>query len=391
MQRSFDQISATAGTCTGDSGSQKTMAAIQAELAKTNTAIKQKELELNAILKASARTLVDLAGELKASHRRISGVVAAKLAELRASGVATDVPGLEALLRQKTSLGREIAAVEQRADERQQCWKEREQLRAQLKTIRDEMTARRKAQLKGINANLGKTIRDYTIFVKYDDAGITHEFEAFLQEKMRGTYLQDSAIQAICGRITPSDLAEWVLHRDCDAITNNAAISMEWAERIVDKFCYWHILFELQALAKQPKPVITVRTKSTPVKEIPVLQLSDGQRHTILLTIAMLADSNVPLVIDQPEDDLDNAFIFSSVVTTLRTIKEARQVIVVTHNANIAVLGDSELILPMHRENDCGRTRDRGSIDADATKRAVLDILEGGSDAFLRRKEMYNH
>ena len=105
----------------------------------------------------------------------------------------------------------------------------------------------------------------------------------------------------------------------------------------------------------------------------------------------MLAESNVPLIIDQPEDDLDNAFIFSSIVNTLRQIKERRQVILVTHNANIAVLGDSEQILPMFRENDCGRTMDTGSIDTDATKRCVLDILEGGPDAFQRRKEMYSH
>ena len=105
----------------------------------------------------------------------------------------------------------------------------------------------------------------------------------------------------------------------------------------------------------------------------------------------MLAESNVPLVIDQPEDDLDNAFIFSSIVATLRQIKERRQVILVTHNANIAVLGDSELILPMHRENDYGKAKNRGSIDADATKAWVVRILEGGPDAFLRRKEMYNH
>lgn len=150
-------------------------------------------------------------------------------------------------------------------------------------------------------------------------------------------------------------------------------------------------MFDLQALAKQPKPVITVKTKSMPSKEIPVLQLSDGQRHTILLTIAMLAESNVPLIIDQPEDDLDNAFIFSSIVTTLRAIKERRQVILVTHNANIAVLGDSELILPMFREDDCGKAKDRGSIDTSATKKCVMDILEGGPDAFERRKEIYSH
>src|SRR2546427_10814760 len=112
------------------------------------------------------------------------------------------------------------------------------------------------------------------------------------------------------------------------------------------------------------KPVITVRTRSTPSKDIPVSQLSDGQRHTILLTIAMLAESNDPLIIDQPEDDLDNAFISSSVVMTLRAIKEKRQVIIVTHNANIAVLGDAELMLPMCRENDRGKAKDRGSIDS---------------------------
>ena len=227
--------------------------------------------------------------------------------------------------------------------------------------------------------------------MKYDDAGITAQFESFIQEKMHGTYLQDNLIENLCSRITPSELADLVLERNHEKIAMMAKISNEWAEKIVAKLCYWHIIFELQALAKQPKPILTVRTKSTPPKEIPVLQLSDGQRHTILLTIAMLAESNVPLVIDQPEDDLDNAFIFSSIVTTLRAIKERRQVILVTHNANIAVLGDSELILPMCRENDYGKTKDRGSIDTDKTKSCVLDILEGGPAAFLRRREMYGY
>lgn len=391
IQRGFDQIAATAGTCTDDEASIATMTAIKAELRKNNAAVKQKELELNALLKSCAKELVKLAGELKVSHQRMSGEVAMKLAELKARGLVTDIPGLESLLRQKTSVAKEIAAVEQRSDERRQCRVQRTELRTKLKEVRDNMTARRKAQLKGINASLSETIKDYTIFVKYDDAGITAEFESFIQEKMHGTYLQDNLIKNLCSRITPSELTDLVLERNYEKISAITGISTEWADKIVGKLCYWSILFELQALAKQPKPTITVRTKSTPTKEIPVLQLSDGQRHTILLTIAMLAESNVPLIIDQPEDDLDNAFIFSSIVATLRAIKERRQVILVTHNANIAVLGDSELILPMYRENDCGKTRDRGSIDTDATKLCVLEILEGGSTAFLRRKEMYSH
>ena len=390
-QSSFDQILATAGACTDDAASKTAIDAIKATIVNINIEVKQKELELNTQLKSHAQDLRKLAADLKTSHQRMSGEVATKLADLKARGIATDIPGLELLLREKTSVAKDIAAVEQRADERKQCQDQRAKLRTELKDVRQEMTNRRKAQLKSINANLGVTIKDYTIFVKYDDGGITADFEKFMQEKMQGTYLQDNIIQDLCSRITPSELADLILQREAQKIAVTVKISTDWAEKIVNKLCYWPIIFELQSLAKQPKPIITVLTKSLPQKNIPVFQLSDGQRHTILLTIAMLAESNVPLVIDQPEDDLDNAFIFSSIVSTLRAIKERRQVILVTHNANIAVLGDSELILPMHRENDCGKTKDRGSIDTGATKQCVMEILEGGPDAFERRKEMYSH
>lgn len=391
IQRNFAQIVATAGLCSDDESSKKAIAALEDVLGKSNKAVKQKEVELNAHLRNVAAELSKLVADLKASHRRLSGEIATKLADLKARGLATDIPGLEVLLRQKTSTARDIAVVEQRTDERKQCREQRAELREELLTVRHQMTERRKAQLKSINANLGAIIKDYIVFVKYDDAGITAEFASFIQERMRGTYLQENVIETLCSQISPSDLADLILERDVSAIAAKTKVSGEWAQKIVDKLCYWDIIFELQVLAKQPKPVITIRTKSLPTKSIPVNQLSDGQRHTIFLTIAMLAESNVPLVIDQPEDDLDNAFISSSIVTTLRAIKERRQVILVTHNANIAVLGDSELILPMHRENDCGKVRDRGSIDASATKTWVMNILEGGSDAFLRRKQMYNH
>jgi ABC-type cobalamin/Fe3+-siderophores transport system ATPase subunit len=150
-------------------------------------------------------------------------------------------------------------------------------------------------------------------------------------------------------------------------------------------------LHALEIMWKAPAPVISVKTKGAVPKSIPVNQLSDGQKHTIMLTIAMLAESNIPLIIDQPEDDLDNAFIFSTVVRCLRSIKERRQVILVTHNANIAVLGDAELLFPMRRSEDKGRAFDRGSVDKGESKEAALNILEGGDVAFRRRREMYGH
>ena len=391
IQRDFAQLLATAGECTDDSASQKALADIRATFDATNAVIKQLETQLNSTVKATAVTLRKLAADLKASHQRMNGEIANTIADLRARGQASDLAGLNTLLHQKSTLATEIAAIEQKAQERNQCRDERNTLRADLAAVRDQMTERRKAQLKGINANLSTTIRDYTVFVRYDHAGITAEFEEFLQTKLHGTYLHDEVIANVCRRVTPSELADLVLSVNHQKLSVTAKVSTEASQKIVSTLCYWNIIFELQALAKPPKPIITVRTKSRPAKDIPVFQLSDGQRHTILLTIAMLADTNVPLVIDQPEDDLDNAFIFSSIVTTLRAIKERRQVILVTHNANIAVLGDSELLMPMCRENDCGKVVNRGSIDAELTKREVQNILEGGPAAFRRRMEIYGH
>src|ERR1700680_4097901 len=81
-------------------------------------------------------------------------------------------------------------------------------------------------------------------------------------------------------------------------------------------------------------------------------QLSLGQQQSVLLSIHLFSKSNDPLVIDQPEDNLDSEFIYKTCVRSLRKVKETRQVILVTHNANIAVLGDAELIVPLRATNE---------------------------------------
>lgn len=203
--------------------------------------------------------------------------------------------------------------------------------------------------------------------------------------------MQERIVEQLCSRVNPATLAEWVLSQDVEAINKASEIGVEWATKLCEKLLYYSHLHALEVMWKAPCPIITVRTKGAKPKDIPVNQLSDGQKHTIMLTIAMLAESNIPLVIDQPEDDLDNTFIFSTVVKTLRSIKERRQVILVTHNANIAVLGDAELLLPMRRSGDGGVAFDRGSIDKTETKQAAINILEGGGVAFQRRREIYGY
>ena len=101
------------------------------------------------------------------------------------------------------------------------------------------------------------------------------------------------------------------------------------------------------------------------------------------------SDSNAPLIIDQPEDNLDGEFIFHSLVPALRAAKERRQVIVVTHNPNIAVLGDAEQIIALKSTSDKSMIVARGSIDDAATRKIVCQILEGAEEAFKKRAKIY--
>lgn len=119
-------------------------------------------------------------------------------------------------------------------------------------------------------------------------------------------------------------------------------------------------------------------------------QLSKGQRATALLLL-LLGASAAPLIIDQPEDDLDNNFVYRGVVQNLRTLKGKRQVIASTHNANVPVLGDAELIIVLESDGNHGSPADNGvgSLDDRAIRSLAENILEGGPAAFNARHHLY--
>lgn len=117
-------------------------------------------------------------------------------------------------------------------------------------------------------------------------------------------------------------------------------------------------------------------------------KLSTGQQCTAILHLLLL-DNPDPLVIDQPEDNLDNAFIADHIVNELRISKTKRQFIFATHNANIPVFGDAEWIGVLYEEEGRAKLRASGSIDAADVKEFAANILEGGKEAFSHRREKY--
>jgi len=116
--------------------------------------------------------------------------------------------------------------------------------------------------------------------------------------------------------------------------------------------------------------------------------LSIGQKCTAILNL-LLIKRNDPLIIDQPEDHLDNAFIAERIVSELRRLKTDRQFLFATHNPNIPVFGDAELIVVLENRESKTTFRNVGSIDDPAIRDQTAQILEGGRAAFDMRKEKY--
>ena len=122
--------------------------------------------------------------------------------------------------------------------------------------------------------------------------------------------------------------------------------------------------------------------------------LSTGQKATAVLLLLLL-ESEAPLVVDQPEDDLDNRFITEGVVPIMRQEKRRRQFIFSTHNANIPVLGDAELILGLAATGEAREGQARiapqhmASIDSKPVRELVEEVLEGGKAAFEIRRSKY--
>jgi len=122
-------------------------------------------------------------------------------------------------------------------------------------------------------------------------------------------------------------------------------------------------------------------------KGISLDKLSMGQKGTVLLKL-FLAEGDYPLIVDQPEESLDNKFIYDELVNAFREAKKKRQVLIATNNANLVVNTDAEQIIIAEFENNKIRYK-LGTIEDLKLREDIMPILEGGKEAFRRREEKY--
>lgn len=138
-----------------------------------------------------------------------------------------------------------------------------------------------------------------------------------------------------------------------------------------------------------PEDEVEMKYKNRDGNFKPLAIASAGQKTTAVLSFILSFGDN-PLILDQPEDDLDNRLVYDLIVDKISKIKENRQVIIVTHNANIPVNGDAEYIVSMSSDGHNLKIQAEGTVEKIDVKKEICEVMEGGVEAFNTRAKRYS-
>ena len=258
---------------------------------------------------------------------------------------------------------------------------ERTKLRGKLRQIDDQLYDLRIAEIDSINHEHGDTVQ-----LTLSSSSNTRAYADHLRELLVGSRIhsQEEVARSISARLEPSTLIDLAEAGDAHRLADLLGRDLGQMTRIVGQLGDHDDLYDLETELPANRLEVTFFDDGEPKS---VETLSKGQRATALLPI-ILRPLPYPLLFDQPEDDLDNSFIFKSLVATVRQLKSKRQLIFVTHNANIPVLGEAERIVVMSMKGPTSAAPAlTGSVDG--RRQEILDLLEGGAEAFVQRERYY--
>jgi len=323
--------------------------------------------------------------------------------ELEKQKIRLDIAFIRKVTKDATDFATRLVELRKSVPKQQDAFTQRRQLLKMRRELKSRMFTTRQAFATAMNRNLAATVVDYNVTVRFHEGLLSKEFEELIKTEMGWRTSQVPKASLVASQLSPIALLDAIQQKDAGKLeqvkdsNNNRVFSKNEAEELLKKLGEWRARSAIQRCAFEDRPEIKVSktvvmadgTKRHPVRDFS--QLSLGQQQSILLSILLFSKSKTPLIIDQPEDNLDSEFIYKTLVRSLRSIKEHRQVIIVTHNANITVLGDAELIIPLRGASELAVIRDRGSIDTNETKEIVCTILEGSRKAFKRRQEVYGY
>ena len=346
----------------------------------------------------------DLIPALTAEHEQISKQFQKLVESVDQVDTRTAIQRRQALYKDVQQMELKKKEIDKLEEEVQNLLKIRyEELIPSLEQNRKQIFKLRDGQISNLQDQLKRIPTDIEISVKIIECGNKESFKRSLEESyLRNIplrYKDRKIADTISSRFTPVEFVKKIYEKDETSLTFESkeqkkfSIEKDDAQIIINHFLPTdenrfernRILFELETLDNPDLPQIFLKDGEKPRL---IQELSPGQRCTALLPIILLESKN-PLIIDQPEDNLDNRLVFDLIVSTIRDLKEKRQIIVATHNPNIPVSGDAEQILVFDSDGDHGYIDVKGCIDNEQVIKKVKEIMEGGEKAFLTRVQKY--
>lgn len=350
------------------------------------------QADLEAFAGHLAATVSSIENEARAVEQRISAHAAViaerhalQEAEYRTIIATSEEQGertAERLALQTALAVGQAAANEQVAKEqqRQGMIKSRAEVLKRTSELRDQRFALRKKIAERLSSQFP------SIRVTVTQAADLGEYQDLVTEALKGSGVkQGAAAERLCHVFLPSELAEAAAKNDLDTLTQRSGFDEDRSKKILNALRSDGTHYTIETVALDDQPSIELLDGDT-FKES--THLSTGQRCTTILPI-LLTQSERPLLIDQPEDNLDNAFVYETIVRALKAIKGSRQVIFVTHNPNIPVLGEAERVFVFSSDGQHSTLKQVGTVDE--CREQIERILEGGREAFLLRKARYGH
>lgn len=294
-----------------------------------------------------------------------AGAIARQISNLRAN--AAQIQSRQKLITERKA---RLEALRTRRDQKLE----------ELLAIRAQKSSLRKAVIDRLNKELAPWVKvDIEYLAQYGD------YTRAIANALRGSGMKYNDLASnISAKVSPQELMDFVEYHDFEALSEITGIPRERSARLVG-------LLAENGISEIITSEIEDNIKLTLLDGVDykdVTSLSAGQRCTVILSI-VLQHSERTLIIDQPEDHLDNSFITQTIIKALLSRKGGGQVILSTHNANIPVLGNAELVIEMTSDGRNGFVQVCKPLDDPEAIDAITNVMEGGAEAFAARAHFY--
>lgn len=207
----------------------------------------------------------------------------------------------------------------------------------------------------------------------------------------KGSRVRGADIEKVSQNVMPREFIDLVINNDIDSLADKADLAKENAKKLIDTLNSKDALEDILAISHSvyPEDIPSIEFRKDDGNYYPLSELSIGQKCTALLIIA-LSEGTRPIIIDQPEDSLDNPSVYEDIVSKLRMGKEKRQFILTTHNSSVGVASDSDIFIILKSTATRGDIKCSGAIDRSNVRLEIIKHLEGGDKPYKLKSKKYN-